>query len=154
MSRFINVKTVFSRARASRCGDGGFSLIELIFTMALVTILMTLGAFAARQFWFRRSLTGGQDQIVTQLRALQSKVVGEGSASRYRGAWFDPGTEDWGTLSYNATTATCTATGTFELDAGVEIQDADVATTAAGVDFAPVSTDCKGEGDAPNNSDV
>ena len=121
---------------ASPSGDaqGGFSLIELIFVMAIMSILLSLGALAARQFWFQRALIAGQDEIASQLRAVQQQVIAEGVSGRYHGAWFDPGASDWGTVRYQS--STCTSTGNYDLAAGVEVESVTVATTVAEVNFA------------------
>lgn len=136
--------------------QAGFSLVELLFAMALASILLTLAAFAIRQFWFQRSLMGGQDQIATQLRAIQTTAVSEGVSGRYYGGWFDPGSEDWGTVRYQS--GTCTSTGAFELDAGVQVESVAVATAAADVNFTSptdVATTCQTQLTAvPDDTDV
>lgn len=136
----------------------GFTLVELLFTMALVAILMTLGAFAARQFWFHRSLTGAQDQIATQLRALQVRAVAEGIPTRYNGAYFDPSDSTyktrWGTVRYDTTTATCTRVGDFQLDAGVEVNQANFSDTGSGgIDVSTPITNCRTQLSLPGTTD-
>ncbi len=136
--------------------EDGFSLIELLFVMALVGILLTLGAFAARQFWFQRSLLGGQDEVATQLRALQQRVVAEGVATRYHGAWFttdDADDERWGTVRFDSVAGTCTSTGQFQFDAGVLVSQVDFADSVSGVDFATAITSCRGLANVPDSAD-
>lgn len=113
--------------------EAGFTVVELMFTMALVAILLTLAVFAIRQFWFNRALVAGQDEITVQLRTLQQAAVSEGISGRYHGAWFDPGSELWGSVVYES--GTCRSTGTYELSSGVLVESVTVGTTAADVDF-------------------
>ena len=136
--------------------QAGFSLIELLVVISLTSLLMGLGAFAARQFWFQRALIAGQDIIATQLRGLQQRVISEGVSGRFHGAWFDPDSSDWGTVRYQA--GTCTSTGAYQLDAGVEVDSVTVATTAAEVDFTSptdIAATCRTQLAAvPNGTDV
>lgn len=106
--------------------EGGFSLVELLVVMALTSILMTLGAFAIRHFWFVRSLQGAQDEVVSQLRRQQQRSVAE-SHPRIYGARFSGGTDGatWGLLRVQLATATAPATcaeyETRRFDAGVQV---------------------------------
>ena len=142
--------------------ERGFTLVELMFVMALVAILMTLGAFAIRQFWFERSLVGAQDQIATQLRALQVQAVSEGVTTRYYGAYFDPSDSTyktrWGTVRYDIPTSgtpTCTRLGDFRLDAGVEINQAGFADTGSGgISVTTAITNCKTQLSLPSSTDL
>lgn len=138
--------------------ERGFTLVELMFIMALVAILMTLGAFSIRQFWFQRSLIGAHDQITTQLRVLQAQAVSEGVSTRYYGAWFDPSNATyrfrWGTVRYDAVANTCTRLGNFVLDAGVEVNQASFDDTGSGgiVVTTPI-TNCRTQLSLPNTTD-
>jgi prepilin-type N-terminal cleavage/methylation domain-containing protein len=98
----------------------GFTLIELLVAMALSAILMTLGAMALRTYWWNRSLTGGADQIVTQVRELQERVVAETHPLVY-GARFTPSDETWGLVRYDPEAGTCTQYSTLSLDAAVYV---------------------------------
>lgn len=137
-------------------GQSGFSLIELMFAMALFSIVVTLGAFAARQFWFQRALIRAQDDVTVQLRNLQQRVVAEGVSGRYHGAWFDPDSSNWGTVRYQS--GTCTSTGTFSFDAGVEVDSITAATTGAEVNFGSptdVAATCRSQlSQVPDTTDV
>ena len=137
--------------------EDGFTLIELLVIMGLVAILMTLGAFAARQFWFQRSLTGGQDQVVTQLRALQQKVVAEGITTRWYGAWFNTTAatdHQWGTVRYDSVASSCTLTGSFQFDAGVEVAAVDFADSVSGTSVTTAITTCRNLATIPDSSDL
>lgn len=140
----------------SSAPEGGFTLIELLVGIGMISILVTLGAFAAREFWFQRALLGSHDEIVNQLRATQLRAVSEGVSGRYHGAWFDPDTSDWGTVSYQS--GTCTSTGAYTLPGGVEVDSVTVGTTAAEVNFASptdIAATCRTQlSQVPNGSDV
>ena len=86
-----------------RRDHSGFTLIELLAVMSLMAILMTLGATAARRFWFQRSLSGGQNELVTQLRDQQQEA--RTTNPKVYGARFWYGTPDWELISFDRTKA-------------------------------------------------
>lgn len=55
----------------------GFTLIELLMAMALSGILMTLAAGSLRHYWFVRALESGRQEVESQLRRQQQRVVAE-----------------------------------------------------------------------------
>ena len=113
-------------AKLRRTPEGGFSLVELLSVIALVGVLLALGVFSLRQFWFVRALHGEQDEIVTQLRNLQERVVAESNPLVFGARFRQGGTAtSWTLIRYdpaNATGAKCTQYLTVHLDAGVRIQ--------------------------------
>lgn len=136
-----------------RKDQDGFSLVELMIVMALTSVLMTLGAFAVRNFWLVRSLTGGQDEIVNQLRAVQSKGMAESNPLIY-GVGFREGTNQWQIVRYDTTTNTCTGDGNRRFDAGVVINDVNFTTTVSGQNMAGIVTTCQSIIAAPNDGFV
>lgn len=117
--------------------EEGFSLIELLTVVAIMAILFTLGAFAVRHFWFVRSLEGGKQEMITQLRQIQQRV-GAASAPLVYGARFTVGSGEWDLVEYDTSTGTTCkpiSEGTFdktiEFDAGVIVSDADFVTYEA-----------------------
>jgi prepilin-type N-terminal cleavage/methylation domain-containing protein len=110
--------------------EGGFSLIELLATMALLAIMLTLGAFALKTYWMRRALDGSTKQVTAQLRQLQQRAVAESHPLIY-GARFTMGSDTYTLLRYNPSDPTpplCTEMNTLALEDGVEV--------AAGTTFA------------------
>jgi prepilin-type N-terminal cleavage/methylation domain-containing protein len=122
-----------------RDNEHGFTLIELMVVMSITTVLLGLGAFAVRNFWLVRSLSGGQDEIASQMRAVQSKVMAESNPLIY-GIGFREGTSEWQIVRYRAavgtTPASCVGDGTRRFDAKVTISDVDFETTLAGQDVS------------------
>ena len=106
--------------------ERGFSLIELLTVMGLVAVLLSLGVFSLRQFWFVRALHGEQDEIVTQLRNLQERVVAESNPLVFGARFRQGGTAtSWPLIRYdpaNAVGSRCTPYETIQMDAGVRIQ--------------------------------
>ena len=117
-------------------GQAGFTLVELLTTLLLASILVTLGAFAFRHYWFVQSLEGGENELINQLRGLQQRVVSESFPLVY-GARFVPGSSRWVHVQYDPDTTNCTVvrdadfrSGVF--NAGVEIEAADFDTYSSG----------------------
>lgn len=100
--------------------EGGFTLIELLTVISIMGIMFTLGALAIRQFWFVRALSGSQDQIATQLRQIQQRVVAETHPLVY-GARFKAGEDVVGLVRFDPETNTCRQYQTVGLGRGVRI---------------------------------
>lgn len=99
--------------------------------MLLGVILVTLGAFAVRQYWLRRSLQGAQDQVVAQMRQVQQRSTAESYPIVY-GIRFQKGSSNWGIVRYNASTGTCQAVNNLVMSDGVQFH--------ADTDFPDVAT--------------
>ena len=109
--------------------EAGFTLVELLTAFMLITIAVTLAALALRHYWFVQSLEGGKDEVVTQLRGLQQRVISETFPLVY-GARFTPNAASWQHVQFNPDTGTCTKVQDGDLDGGqfsgdVRIQSAD-----------------------------
>ena len=122
--------------------EGGFTLIELLAVMAVTSILLTLGAYAVRNFWLVRSLTGGQREVVGQLRAVQAKVMAESNPLIY-GVGFREGTNQWQIVRYNSVTTNCVGDGTRRFDAGVVISDVEFQGVVGGQTVTGVAAACR-----------
>lgn len=86
--------------------SSGFTLIELLAVMFVTTVLLTLGAGAIRHYWLLHSLENAGEQVVSELRGLQARVVSESHPLVF-GAWFKSGasassaTTQWGVVRYD-----------------------------------------------------
>lgn len=131
--------------RGRRLYEAGFTLIELLVTISIVAILLTLAAAALRQFWFVRSLEGGADGIVTQLRNMQQRAVAESNPVVY-GAAFVEGTSTWGLIRYlppvTPGPGTCSVAGTRTLDAGVIFSSVSFTGAPAGLNVSDAEAVC------------
>jgi len=119
--------------------ESGFSLIELLTVMTLTAVLVTLGAFAIRHFWFVRSLEGGADEVVTQLRRLQQRV-GAASNPLVYGARFTDGSSSWQLVEYHIIDDTCELISETGFDRNLEF-DASVRVRSAVFAEYPAATD-------------
>jgi prepilin-type N-terminal cleavage/methylation domain-containing protein len=99
--------------------EAGFTLVELLWVMAIAGVLLTLGAFAVRQFWMVRSLQGAQDMMVTQLRQVQQRSVSESYPKVY-GVAVLPNDDDFSVVRGNATDNSCVVVNRQVLDGGVK----------------------------------
>lgn len=124
--------------------ERGFSLVELIAVLALMAIIFSLGAVAIRSFWLKRTLISAQDEVVTQLRATQQRVVSE-SHPRVYGVRFKEGTPDWAVVAYDPMAGTCSEVGQRTLRGGVQF-DAGTAFSPDYLDGATnVTSLCRGD---------
>lgn len=99
--------------------ESGFTLIELMSVVALMAILMTLGAMALRRYWFVQALSGARQEIVSQLRVQQEES--RTSAPKVFGARFTEESSDWNLIQYDD--GVCTPTGeTRTFASGVEVE--------------------------------
>ena len=127
--------------------EHGFTLVELMATMALLSVLLTLGVGALRYFFLGQALTRERDEIYTNLRALQQQVVAE-SNPIVLGAWFkvttpatDTGADHWGTFRFTPP-STCTSTGYYRANGGVLVSSAEFSTSLAGASVTDVINAC------------
>jgi prepilin-type N-terminal cleavage/methylation domain-containing protein len=132
--------------------DKGFTLIEVLTTLALTGILLAMGGIAARQFWMNRALSGGAETVITQMRTTQEKASSESFPLVY-GVRFDPGTAKWWVVKYDPVNPgpgddQCTTIETHNFDTGVTI-------TAASFDPDPTITAfCKTKLSAPADNAI
>lgn len=57
--------------------EGGFSLIEVLIVLAILSTLMALGSFALISFWRAQQLTGATNELLTDLRDAQARARSE-----------------------------------------------------------------------------
>ena len=87
----------------------------------LMTVLFTLGAFAVRRYWFVRSLGGGANEVVAELRGSQQKTISE-SHPRVFGVWFVEDSSDWGVVKVE--NSACTRVESNSFGGGVYVKEA------------------------------
>ena len=145
------------RSSSSRpADDRGFSLLELLTVMALTAVLVTLGAFAIRHFWFVRAFQGAQDEVVTQLRQRQEQVVAETHPNVF-GARFPKGgtaRSSWGLINFNPTRPAadrCRETRILDFGPGVEVFPGGT-DFAEGSDVAAMGAACRADPDVNDST--
>lgn len=80
--------------------DDGFTILELISVMALLAVVLTLGAAGFRHYWLLHSLESAQGDVASQLRQIQARVASESHPYIF-GARFTPGASTWSVIRYN-----------------------------------------------------
>lgn len=83
-------------ARAER----GFTILELVAAMAILSLVLTTGSVAFRHYWLTHSLESAQGDVATQLRQIQARVGSESHPYIY-GARFTPGSSTWSVVKYD-----------------------------------------------------
>jgi prepilin-type N-terminal cleavage/methylation domain-containing protein len=124
--------------------EEGFTLIEILTTIAISAILMTLGATALRSYWFGRALHDGSEQVISELRNVQERSVSESHPLVY-GGWFDEGSSEWGVVRFDPKDVSvpgddecAVVSGPNEFSAGVIVDEVSFE------DAVPQSTVCAG----------
>ncbi len=83
-------------ARAER----GFTVLELVTVVTLLSVVLSFGVSAFRHYWLVHSLESAQGDVATQLRQLQALVASESHPFIY-GARFTPGSPTWSLVKYD-----------------------------------------------------
>lgn len=68
--------------------------------MALMSIILAVGATGFRHYWLLHSLDSAQQDVATQLRQIQARAASESHPFIY-GARFTPGSSTWSLLKYD-----------------------------------------------------
>ena len=88
--------------------ERGFTLIESLVAVALISMLVSLSAIALRNFWFAEAIDRGTGEITALLKRTQQRVVAETHPLVY-GIWFKVNSTDWGVVKFDPkTTETAT----------------------------------------------
>ncbi len=137
------------KTRRASLGPGGFTLIEVLTALGIISILMVLSAFALRSYWFVQTLEGTTDELVTQLRESQSDSISQ-AFPRVFGVRFAPAESSYRLITYDPTQAVgsrCTSrerpltSGMF--NANVTIKTVTITNNTTAAEFAT----CRDEGD-------
>jgi prepilin-type N-terminal cleavage/methylation domain-containing protein len=80
--------------------ERGFTILELVSVLAVLSIVLTLGASGFRHYWLLHSLDSAQGEVATQLRQIQARVASESHPFIY-GARFTPGSSTWSLVKYD-----------------------------------------------------
>lgn len=95
---------MMTRMRSLRTEDG-FSLIEILATVLLLGILLTVSAGSIRTYWLVQSVDSTTDEILAQLRQVQERVVSETHPLVY-GVRFGANSTSYDVVRYNPAAAT------------------------------------------------
>jgi type II secretory pathway pseudopilin PulG len=100
--------------------EAGFTVVELMAGILIAGLLMTLGAWSLRTFWFTQSLERAKAEVVTQMRQAQQRAMSESHPLVY-GVWFEPNRPNWGVVKYDptATADKCSKVEEFKFEGGV-----------------------------------
>ena len=80
--------------------ERGFTLIESLAAIALISLLVSLSAMALRNFWFVEAVDRGTGEVTSLLKRTQQRVVAETHPLVY-GAWFVEGSSNWGIVKFD-----------------------------------------------------
>ena len=80
--------------------ERGFTLIESLAAIALISLLVSLSAMALRNFWFVEAVDRGTGELTSLLKRTQQRVVAETHPLVY-GAWFVEDSSSWGIVKFD-----------------------------------------------------
>ncbi|MGH2693269.1 MAG: pilus assembly FimT family protein [Actinomycetota bacterium] len=103
--------------------ERGFTLVELLVVMAISVALMAIAIGAIRHYWLVRSLEGGTEEIVSEMRAAHARTMAESHPLVY-GVRFTVGESRWDLVRFDPRAAPgdqCTIAGTNDFDADVYV---------------------------------
>lgn len=87
--------------------------------MALLSVVVALGAAGFRHYWLLHSLDSAQGDVATQLRQVQARVASESHPLIF-GARFTPGSSAWSLVKYDqGTDRLSTSDDSCAMDGGV-----------------------------------
>ena len=89
----MTFRTGKNRPRIHESGRGGFTLIELILVMAVLTIVVSIGAPALSRFFRGRDLDSEARRFLALTRYGQSRAISEGVPMIL---WFDKNERTYG----------------------------------------------------------
>lgn len=138
----------FFKQGQPRARSAGFTLIEVLVAIGIMSILMVLSAFALRSYWFVQSLEGATDELVTQLRESQSDSISQ-AFPRVFGLRFLPNNSGYRLLTYDPTQAAGSRCSSRDrpLTSGLFNAPVTIRTVALNSTTGPEFTTCRDEGD-------
>jgi prepilin-type N-terminal cleavage/methylation domain-containing protein len=80
--------------------ERGFTLIESLAAIALISLLVSLSAVALRNFWFVEAVDRATGELTSLMKRTQQRVVAETHPLVY-GTWFKAGSSDWGVVKFD-----------------------------------------------------
>jgi prepilin-type N-terminal cleavage/methylation domain-containing protein len=80
--------------------ESGFTLIESLVAIALISLLVSLSAVALRSFWFAEAVDRATGEMTSLLKRTQQRVVAETHPLVY-GVWMEEGSSDWGIVKFD-----------------------------------------------------
>lgn len=98
--------------------ESGFTLIELMATVVLLAILLSIGGLTLRRYWFSQALVGARNDVISQLRVQQQES--RTTAPKVFGAKFTVGSSDWELIQYDD--GVCTEVENREFSGGVAVE--------------------------------
>lgn len=114
--------------------------------MAVMAILLTLGAGALRNYWLAQSLRGAQDQAMSYLRAEQESAVSQSHPLVF-GARFRVGSSDWALIQFDPTTNTCSQRRAMKFASGVQVSAASFLESGS---MASIVSECRADLGVPS----
>lgn len=80
--------------------ERGFTLIESLAAMALISLLVSLSAMALKNFWFVEAVDRATGELTSLMKRTQQRVVAETHPLVY-GAWFEEDSSQWGIVRFD-----------------------------------------------------
>lgn len=75
-------------------------MLEVLVTMAVLSIALTLGAQSLRHYWLAQSVPRAADELTVQMRQLQQRAAAQSHPFLF-GVRFREGSEEWSVVKYD-----------------------------------------------------
>jgi prepilin-type N-terminal cleavage/methylation domain-containing protein len=122
--------------------DRGFTLIESLAAIALISLLVSLSAVALKSFWFTEAVDRATGEVTSLLKRTQQRVVAETHPLVY-GLWFEEGSSEWGVAKFDPKETDTSADDTCTQEPDKLLADGVVVTGITGDTTTEAGTKCR-----------
>ena len=121
--------------------ERGFTLIESLVAVALISLLVSLSAMALRNFWFVEAVDRATGEVTSLLKRSQQRVVAETHPLVY-GIWFKPDSSDWGVVKFDPKTIDTTTDDVCTREPDKKLSDGVKVTAVTGDTTSTPAVEC------------